>query len=63
MPAEKIDLAKFLADPAFQGDRELMFGVIDARLKHHAEEAAKRREADAPTNIFDAIFGNKKPSA
>lgn len=56
MPA-KIDLEKFLSDPAFQGDRDLMFGVIDARLKHHAEEAAKRQKENEPQNIFDALFG------
>lgn len=40
---DKVDLQKFLSDPAFQGDRDLMFGVIDARLKQHAEEAAKNK--------------------
>lgn len=58
--AGKIDLEKFLADPAFQGDRELMFGVIDARLKHHAEEAAKKRAENEPKSVFDALFGPKE---
>lgn len=59
---QKTDLASFLSDPAFQGDRDLMFGVIDARLKFHAEEAEKRRkESDEanPPNIFDRIFGGR----
>lgn len=62
MADKKIDLEKFLSDPAFQGDRDLMFGVIDARLKHHAEEAEKRRKekTDSETNIFDRVFGGKK---
>jgi hypothetical protein len=55
MPS-KIDLAKFLADPEFQGDRELIFGVVDARLKHHAEEAAKNKPP-AEKNFFDRLFG------
>lgn len=58
--AGKIDLEKFLADPAFQGDRELMFGVIDARLKHHAEEAKRRRESEEPKSVFDMLFGPKE---
>jgi hypothetical protein len=57
---QKPDLAKFLADPAFQGDRDLMFGVIDARLKHHAEEAQRRAEENKPKNIFDVLFGGVK---
>lgn len=51
------DLTKFLNDPAFSGDRDLMFGVIDERLKFHAAEAEKRRAENAPVSIFDKLFG------
>lgn len=59
MPTPKIDIAKFLSDPEFQADRELMNGVIDARLKHHADEAIKNKPPEE-LNIFDRLFGAKK---
>lgn len=54
--ADKPDLQKFLSDPAFQGDRDLIFGCIDARLQHHAAEAEKRANENAAVNIFDFLF-------
>lgn len=56
------DLAKLLSDPAFQGDRDLFNGLIDARLTHHATEAEKRRKENQPDNLFDVLFGGaRKP--
>lgn len=60
--ADKPNIEKFLADPAFQSDRDLFNGLIDARLKHHAEEAEKARKAreeNESTSIFDKWFGAK----
>lgn len=57
----KPDLTAFLSDPAFQGDRDLFNGVIDARLKFHAEEAAKRAKDHAPVSFWDELFGGAKP--
>ncbi len=50
------DLTRFLTDPAHQQERELMNGVIDARLKHHAEEA-KKNAPPAEVNFWDRLFG------
>ena len=60
MAEKKVDLNTFLSDPALQGDRDLIFGAIDHRLKFHAEEAAKRRAAEKPASIFDVLFGGVK---
>lgn len=54
---ERPDITKFLNDPAFSADKELMFGVIDARLQHHAQEAEKRKKENEPASIFDVLFG------
>ena len=51
------DLTKFFSDPAFQSDRDFLNGVIDARLKQHAEEEEKRRKENEPRSIFDQWFG------
>lgn len=58
---QPIDLQKFLSDPEFAPDRDLMNGVIDARLKHHADEAAKRRDAEeSDLGFFDRLFMPRK---
>lgn len=56
MPKELPNLEKFLSDPEFQGDRDLIYGCVDARLKHHAEEAAKNKEKNKPRTFLQRLF-------
>lgn len=59
---QRPDVKKFLEDPAHQGDRELMFGVIEAFLEKKSKEAKEKetQEGEYATNIFDEMFGGKK---
>lgn len=55
------DLKTFLSDPAYQGDRDLLEGVIENFLTRKAEETRKKKEEDdakQPKNIFDRMFGS-----
>jgi hypothetical protein len=57
----KPDLQKFLNDPEFQKDRELMTGFLDDYFTKKKEEADKKKKenpGDAPS-IFDTLFGGK----
>lgn len=58
----KIDLAKFLADPSYQEDRDFlesfMTHVLEKKAKE-AEEKAKQDSANQPQNVFDRIFGRR----
>lgn len=60
--AEKPDLKKFLSDPSFQGDRELLEGFFNDYLTRKEAEAKKKREEEDklnPPSIFDRLFGGK----
>lgn len=48
------DAKKFLEDPAFQGERELLSAFMEAELTRRATEAKAKKK---PENIFDALFG------
>jgi len=57
---DKVDLKKFLSDPAFQGDRELLEGFFNDYLSRKEADAKKKREEEEklnPPNIFDRLFG------
>jgi hypothetical protein len=58
--ADKPKLDEFLKDPKFQGDRELIEGVISNFLEKkskEAEEKKKKEELENPPSIFDKLFG------
>lgn len=59
MATKKMDLEKFLNDPAHSEDKELLFGAFDAYIK---EKTAKLKEEnpDEETNFFDVLLGRKK---
>ena len=54
----KLDLKKFLNDPAEQESRDFLDGYITHFLLKREEEAKnKRKDKNAKQNIFDRIFG------
>lgn len=58
----KIDLQKFLSDPAYQNDREFMEGFFDHMIERRAKEAEERRkqqQQNEPENFFDRLFGTR----
>lgn len=52
MADTKPDLQKFLTDPAFQADRDLLKGVIDARLKELADKQAEENKNKKDERTF-----------
>jgi len=58
--ATRPDLEKFMQDPAFQGDRDFFFGLFDKWAEKKAAEAAAKKAAEEPDNIFDSLFGGSK---
>lgn len=68
MPKLKLNLDKFLSDPAHKESRDFLFGAIDARINAaiEARRAEKKPKPDdapddensaASGNIFDELFG------
>jgi hypothetical protein len=58
---DKPTLDKFIKDPQFQADRELLDGYFEHFLAQKAEAARKKKEEDDkknPKGIWDTIFGN-----
>ena len=55
----KIDLQKFLSDPAYQNDKEFMETFFDYMVERRAKEAKERADRETPKepeNFFDRLF-------
>jgi hypothetical protein len=62
MPREKMDLEKFMTDPAFKDEREFFEGFFTKLLEKKEAEAKRRKaedDAKNPPTIFDRLFGGE----
>lgn len=52
------DLKKFIEDPSFQTDRDLIRGYMTHVLtEEQAAVNARREKGEAPVSVFDTLFG------
>lgn len=57
MAKEKIDIQKFLSDPAFTEERDFLRGVFDAFKQQDAETAEKKKkESGGDKSILQRLF-------